>query len=454
MKKDKSHLIDSINSISPSFCLAKWLQVTIDLVHGTTHSCHHPQRHKIPLSELKENPSALHNTEYKKIQRKMMLEGKRPKECSYCWNIEDISGDHSSDRLIKSTDSWAYPHLNKIADLPWDTNINPTYVEVMFGRECNLSCSYCMAEVSSSIVNEINKFGNYDLIGSSDNHRAHSLQASPNQKIYENAFWQWLPKIISGLKVLRVTGGEPLLNKNFNRLLEFLDENPAPELNLALNSNLIFIGSRINGVTEKVKRLVIENKISNFEIYTSVDSFGEQAEYIRYGFKNEQFFNNFETLCNQFPESSKVINCTYNILSIPGFRKLLEKCHQLKTKYKKVVLDISYLKNPEYLCANILTDDLYSFVKADLAFMVNNNETFSNFEISKFERLYQWLKEREENHLLEISRRNFFRFIQEYDKRKNLNFYQSFPELKKFHKSCGLIYWSQESAPVPDPLSY
>jgi len=51
---------------SPTMCTAKWLQSTIYLQNGTTHSCHHPAVHKIPLEELKDNPSALHNTIHKK----------------------------------------------------------------------------------------------------------------------------------------------------------------------------------------------------------------------------------------------------------------------------------------------------------------------------------------------------------------------------------------------------
>ena len=70
-----------INDVSPSFCIAKWKQVTLHLQTGHNHSCHHPTTHKIPLDELAANPSALHNTQFKKSQRKLMLEGARPKEC-------------------------------------------------------------------------------------------------------------------------------------------------------------------------------------------------------------------------------------------------------------------------------------------------------------------------------------------------------------------------------------
>ena len=149
---------EKLNSYSQSFCAAKWTQVTIDLQHGMTHSCHHPLRHIIPKSELLVDESALHNTKFKKKQRKKMLQGKRPKECRYCWNIEDASDQNISDRYIKSFDPWSRPHLDNIFNSKWNENYNPKYLEVFFSNKCNLSCSYCMAHVSSSIEYEMDRF--------------------------------------------------------------------------------------------------------------------------------------------------------------------------------------------------------------------------------------------------------------------------------------------------------
>ena len=79
---------DRLNDVGKGFCLAKWNQVSILLQTGQTHSCHHPSPHHIPLEELENNPSALHNTKFKKAQRKTMLNGGRPAECDYCWKNE------------------------------------------------------------------------------------------------------------------------------------------------------------------------------------------------------------------------------------------------------------------------------------------------------------------------------------------------------------------------------
>ena len=97
-----------LDNVSSSFCIAKWKQVTMHLQNGHTHSCHHPATHFVPVEEIKRNPTALHNSEFKKSQRKLMLEGARPSECDYCWRVED-TGEHLSDRIYKSADtSWAY----------------------------------------------------------------------------------------------------------------------------------------------------------------------------------------------------------------------------------------------------------------------------------------------------------------------------------------------------------
>ena len=104
---------DKLNMVGCGFCLAKWTQVTMHLHNGTTHSCHHPKPHKIPLEEILSNPTALHNTKFKKEIRKEMLENKKPDECDYCWNIEGASYAFS-DRTLKSSEPWSAPYLEDI----------------------------------------------------------------------------------------------------------------------------------------------------------------------------------------------------------------------------------------------------------------------------------------------------------------------------------------------------
>ena len=129
-----------LDEVGPGMCMAKWMQVSLHLHNGHTHSCHHPNTHKIPLEEIKADPSALHNTSYKKEQRKIMMTGGRPSECQYCWNIEDNSPkDVYSDRILKSVESWAgMDHATEVFRKGFKENINPSYLEVSFSNACNL----------------------------------------------------------------------------------------------------------------------------------------------------------------------------------------------------------------------------------------------------------------------------------------------------------------------------
>jgi hypothetical protein len=74
------------------------------------------------VEELKHNPSAIHNTKHKKKMREMMLEGKRPKECEYCWKIEDMGRDADgnppvSDRTYKTVKSTTIADVKRLVEI-------------------------------------------------------------------------------------------------------------------------------------------------------------------------------------------------------------------------------------------------------------------------------------------------------------------------------------------------
>ena len=150
-----------LDDISPSFCLAKWLYVQIHLPHGLTQSCYHPPTHKIPLEELKERPSALHNTKFKVAERKQMAQGKQPPGCEYCWKLEKLN--QTSDRLYKSSEDWAFENYDYVTDNDHDFDVKPTYLEVNFSHACNQKCIYCSPHLSSTWYEEIEQCGPFKL---------------------------------------------------------------------------------------------------------------------------------------------------------------------------------------------------------------------------------------------------------------------------------------------------
>lgn len=450
---------DKLNSVGPGFCAMKWLNETLYLQTGDNHSCYHPRPHHVPLDELKDNPSALHNTKFKKQVRKEMLEGGRPEECYYCWNIEDLDGDHYSDRMFHSASEWVKDDIDLIKNLPWDANINPRYLELSFGNGCNFKCGYCCPQASSSWVDEIKKHGNYDLT-----YNQYGIEFLDNGNFYQNedenpyveAFWKWWPELSQDLRVLRITGGEPLMSSNTFKMLDMLDNNPNPDLEINMNSNLGVTNNKVIKLSNKISKLLKEKKIKCFKLYTSIDSWGPQAEYMRRGLECNLWEQNLDT----FLTTTKCpvnLMITYNVLSVVSFRKLLEKVLQLRKKYNSGLnstqllgIDTPYLKEPPHWMINILPQEFGKYLDADLQFIKDNlritslqTSKFSEHEYEKFKRVRDYFYsggEKITSDLLMRGRRDFYAFFEEYDSRSDLNLLELFPEYKDFMEMCKTTY--------------
>lgn len=453
---------EELNKVGPGFCLAKWLQVTIHLHNGQTHSCHHPGTHKIPLEEIAEDPGALHYTKYKQEQQQKMIDGERPPECQYCWNVEDLPGDHISDRYIKSSNSWAgTSRITEIAErAAAGEKINPSYVEVSFSNVCNFKCGYCGPTYSSQWVHEVENHGAYKLEGldfnditwlkSQDKMPIHHTEHNP----YVEAFWKWWPDLIQELRVFRVTGGEPFLDKNTFRVMDELYHNtPNPAMELSFNSNLGVPRNIIDKYIGKINLLIEENKIQRSVLYTSVDGHGAQAEYGRHGLNYDEWLANLDHILTQAPKLKITIMCTANILSITSFEKLLKDVYDLKIKHwsphRKIPLtiDMSILRWPAHYCVSILPPEYADLMAPSLEFMLQHQENtngnppykgFFIFEIEKMKRFIETIKNPinpAEGVDPQKERRNFKRFVDEHDKRRGTNFSETFPELLDFYNN-------------------
>lgn len=446
---------NELSKVGCGFCLAKWTQVTMHLHNGMTHSCHHPVPHKVPLEELENNPKALHNTLFKKQKRKEMLEGKRPDECNYCWNVEDTSNSFS-DRIFKSTETWSLPYLEEVKNSKWDDDYNPKYVEVSFSNTCNFKCSYCGPMFSSKWVEEIERHGAYptstnfnDLRWVKDSNQLPYKQTEYNP--YIEAFWKWWPDLYNDLHTFRITGGEPLLSKDTWKLLEFITETSIPNrnLNLSINTNLGVPKYLVERFVKLAKKIIDDGRVNEFIIFTSCESFGEQAEYIRTGLDFKLFSENVEYILSELPKVTVNVMATFNALSVFGYDKLIDYIFDLKRKYKNnerywisaVQLDTSYLRWPPHMSVKILTDEqkeliLKSATKAlyyGIKEFTHDNYGFSNVEIQKIKRLYDYATSNDDSFDVEKNRKDFIKYVNEHDKRRDTNFLQTFPELEELY---------------------
>ena len=443
-------VMPEIDKVSPTFCLAKWHHVTIYLQTGETHSCYHPAPHPIPLEELKNNPSALHNTMQKKQERKQMLEGEKPSGCQYCWNIECMGKDYVSDRHIKSSSIHTPERIEEITSNPWDYNINPEYIEVNFSNECNFKCGYCHPKFSSRYKSDIEHHGADNDVSahSCDTDYLELFEEESNP--YLDAWWEWWPEVSKTLNILRITGGEPLMHKSTWRLFEELKQNPKPHLNIELNSNMGVKEKLIERLVTTLKELKSEGCINSFKLYTSIDTWGPRASYTRYGLDTGLWERNLDYYLTNtgWPVTFMI---TFNLFAVTSFNRLLEKILEWRhkyntndqTKWQRIRFDTPYLRDPIQFDMNILPKKKFMpYMKKHLQYMHEYQDDqdrtkFSSLEVEKFRRVVDYMESTNyDEKKLNQGRKTFYNFFNQYDTRRDIKLVEVFPELEEFYMDC------------------
>ena len=442
---------EKLDSVSPSFCLAKWNQVSLHLPTGMTNSCYHPPLHKIDASKLDSNPAALHNTKQKLQERQQMLDGKKPAGCSYCWKIEDAGG--TSDRVYRSGEPWAKQDFESIVGKPIDSEWTPRYVEVNFNHACNFKCSYCSPQFSTTWAQEIERYGQYPTspAHNAPEHFQGSRQSIPNREHnpYVTAFWKWWPTLYKNLKHFRMTGGEPMMDKNTYKVLDYVIDHPKKDLHLNVTSNMCPPDIKLkNKYYDKVKRICLDEHVEHFMQFVSVDAFGKQAEYIRNGLDWNYFQDNVEEFLQRIPvRNSVTFIITYNNLSVTSLDKLLNYIRQLRerysTTYQRVWFDIPLLRQPLWQQITMLPPSYQKIHEDNISMMQKFQEgvykdseyaVFKDFEIQKMLRnLAYWRKNYDAN---AQQKKNFYAFFSEHDRRRGTNFLNTFPEMEDFWREC------------------
>lgn len=492
---------NQLKRISSTMCYAKWVQSSMHLTSGMTHSCYHPPLHKISVDEIGKNPAALHNTAQKKEERRLMLKGERPAGCSYCWKIEDVGG--RSDRIYRSGEYWAQNSRQDIFEALDKGDVDPRYLEVNFNQACNFKCMYCSPHLSTTWEEEVKQHGPYDVLDNNGNLIRHNdleylekdgfmpLKVKQGDNPYLEAFWKWWPQLYRKLEVFRITGGEPLMDINTYRVLEYIYKNPNTWLEVSITSNLCPPKADLmDKFIDRLKKLeeiqIWEDKerwnpgsgnhwyvnmaIKNFALFVSVDSVGKQAEYIRSGLDFELMKQNVLRMLNETNNTTLTFINTFNALSVPKIKNYLKYILDLRiefskerqgTKYisiydpnykhpdyvlyprQRIWFDVPILRSPNWQSIQLLPEEFDVYLEDAIEFMKENREDgsfigFYDFEIAKLERNLAIMRERVniDSYKLEIDRKNFYHYFNQYDSRKGLNFSKVFPEFKKFYQQC------------------
>lgn len=397
-------------------CQLKWNWSTLYLHQGNTASCHRTASSEFTV----ENFHKFHNTDRKQRERTQMLQGQWPTDsCQYCKNIEDSGG--FSDRMLHlEIPNMSPPELENDST---SVVVSPTILEVYFDNKCNLACLYCTPELSSKIHQENVKFGNFE----SDGISLKSSSKSVDHDAYVDLFWAWMRDNSQGLRRLNVLGGEPFYQDEFYQLVTYLEQNPHPELELGIITNLMITPAKLQHLIVKFKSLLVNRNVKRIDITASIDCWGEPQEYVRYGLNLERWQCNFENLL-QNRWLTMNINQTISVLTIKTMPDLLSRLQLWKSQRPVGHFFSEVSPQPSYLMPHILGPEVFDqdFDKI-ISLMPEHNKQdrmARSYMLGIRDHISANRPNQQEKNRLKI-------FLDEKDRRRNTNWREIFPWLAK-----------------------
>lgn len=392
-------------------CQLKWTWSTVRLYNGLSSSCHRVNG-QILTPETFFN---FHNTEKQLSDRKLMLAGEWPSGgCEYCQNLENAGGQ--SDRQFHGKlPDYSPPELDND---PAAINVTPRILELYLDNVCNMSCLYCWEGFSSKIYNENKKFGEFDQEGVVIKN---SVERHPQYDEMLDQLWLWLDKNYMSLKRLNILGGEPFYQTQFDKMLNFVEQRTHSTLEFNVVSNLKISLDKLKSYVDQFKSLIARRKILRFDLTCSIDCFGPEQEYVRYGIDLDQWKENFEYLVSQ-KWLVLHINQTLSSLTLKSSPELLKYIYSFEKSighfFGPTTMTYDFL-HPKVFGAGFFDADFEKIISSMTGSTWQNNEAVHNM-IAMQQELNTHSKSPTMIKQLAV-------YLTELDRRRGTNWQQTFP---------------------------
>lgn len=225
-------------------------------------------------------------------------------ECETCYQLE-AKGGHSDRKTSIEDYGSSAKTIQNIADSDFKVSA-PEVLDLRVGNVCNLKCQSCFSNLSIGVYDDIQQaFGNDDDLRPSPNHP---------RKLEAGFTVDQLEEVLSGVKEIKIIGGEPTLSQDWKVLSRYLVEQGfSKNIKVITHTNLTNFDESFFSDLMKFKHA---------SVGLSIDGFSRLNDYLRYPSRWDSIIENLNRVATFF-EGSDSIDCRINtVIQISNFYQL------------------------------------------------------------------------------------------------------------------------------------
>jgi len=280
-----------------------------------------------------------------------------------------------------------------------DADYDLDYLEISFDRTCQLACAYCAPAISSTWARDIRRNGPYINLPSDLRHHytgtsdEFSTYKFGDENPYADAFFKWWETDLhKSLKILRITGGEPMMSGHTWRLLEWLRDNPnKSSCTLHISTNLAYDSETLDRFFDLCDQINL-----HIEVWTSVESVGVKTEYVRDGLNWQQWEENFDRVLAHPSISQVGLLTSPSVPVIDGFGEFLHWVLEKKKKLPpdRLCLSVNPVRFPTFQSIVVIPYELRKKYADEIeSFLTQSdvNKFFNSFDLDQVRRFRTYL---------------------------------------------------------------
>lgn len=353
--------------MSSTICALPWTHLNID-PNGDVYPCCLTTFHGQKLGNLNlDSVENIWNSDSMKSLRLEMMQGKKPKICSICFDRESATGQ--SVRIYNNRE-----FKDVVRSIPEITSSDGSvkemklkYWDFRFSNICNFKCRSCVPNLSSSWIPDARKLGLQEI-----DTKIFEIKHINNSSVYK-----FIDENIDHVEKIYFAGGEPLLMDEHWYVINRLIEKKKFNVKLYYSTNLSNLEYKNQKITDLWK-LWPQGKI---EICPSIDEIDDRAELIRSGTdwsKVEKNLISVSQIKNIFIKPS----ITVSVFNVSRITEIIDRLLKLNVITNKSNFHINLLQTPIYYHVSLLSRDHKQSLIKHLESYIGNYETDITYHFS------------------------------------------------------------------------